>query len=143
MEVVQAAVAWVVSQDQTQILLVQNDDGLWSLPGGRIEDDEGAYAGVIRECYEETGLRVEIDRLLMVAEGFKTSRPAKVLYFHCLVRLIDPTAQPTIVRPKEILALKWVTLDEAAGILEYLPLPPRTVLGLSNAGVFQTQPRYP
>lgn len=143
MEVIQVSAAWLLSPDQTEILLVQNENGQWSLPGGAVEDGERAYDAVIRECYEETGLNVEIDRLLMIAEGFKTSRPAKVLYFHCLVRLVDVNAQPVIIRPEEILALKWVSLEEAADILEYLPMTPRSVLNLSRVDIFYTKPRYP
>lgn len=37
--------------------------GLWSLPGGRLEQGESDEAGVRREVLEETGLRVEVGRL--------------------------------------------------------------------------------
>lgn len=36
--------------------------GLWSLPGGRLEVDESAEEGVVREVREETGLTVRVER---------------------------------------------------------------------------------
>jgi mutator protein MutT len=33
--------------------------GLWEFPGGKIEPGESAEAAAIRECLEETGIRVE------------------------------------------------------------------------------------
>lgn len=37
-------------------------EGLWSLPGGRLEAGESATAAVVREVWEETGLSVQVER---------------------------------------------------------------------------------
>src|SRR3954469_13983254 len=39
-------------------------EGLWSLPGGRVEAGESDAAAVAREVAEETGLRVDAGRLV-------------------------------------------------------------------------------
>ncbi|MET3557285.1 ADP-ribose pyrophosphatase YjhB (NUDIX family) [Streptococcus rupicaprae] len=39
-------------------VLVQEADELWSLPGGKVEPNEPFVTSVIREVYEETGLRI-------------------------------------------------------------------------------------
>ena len=60
----------VIIQDE-QILLLQQatDTGRgWSLPGGKQEPNESLSAALIRETREETGLEVEKDRLLYVAD---------------------------------------------------------------------------
>ena len=38
-------------------------EGLWGLPGGHVEDDEGLAAGATREVAEEVGLDVDPDDL--------------------------------------------------------------------------------
>ncbi len=38
----------------------------WMLPGGRVERRETPHAAAVRETREETGLEVELDRLLIV-----------------------------------------------------------------------------
>lgn len=38
--------------------------GAWGFPGGKIEFGEGLRAAAERECFEETGVRVEAGRVL-------------------------------------------------------------------------------
>lgn len=57
--------------ENDEILLVQqkvSDKRNWSLPGGRVEQGETLQQGLIREMKEETGLDVEIVRLLYVCD---------------------------------------------------------------------------
>ncbi len=39
-------------------------EGLWSLPGGRVEADETDFSAVARELEEETGLQVRPEKLI-------------------------------------------------------------------------------
>jgi mutator protein MutT len=58
----------LVYDDQHRLLLVQRghapDQGLWSLPGGRVEPGETDGAAVVREVAEETGLTVTVGELV-------------------------------------------------------------------------------
>ena len=62
----------VVRDDRGRLLMVRRGTepslGTWSLPGGRIESGETHAAAAAREVLEETGLVVEIGKLLATVE---------------------------------------------------------------------------
>lgn len=64
-----AAIAYVCDE-QGRILLIQrgigDTKGLWALPGGYIDVNEHPKDAAIRETFEETGLQVEVARLIDV-----------------------------------------------------------------------------
>ncbi|PWV45742.1 NUDIX domain-containing protein [Nocardiopsis sp. L17-MgMaSL7] len=60
-------VTGVVLDDEGRVLLHQrSDDGRWATPGGILEPGEQPAQAVVREVWEETGVRVEVDRLVTV-----------------------------------------------------------------------------
>lgn len=64
------SVMGIIYDPQSRVLLVrQTADGLWSTPGGVIEPDESPATAVVREVQEETGLEVNVVRLLGVYGG--------------------------------------------------------------------------
>lgn len=46
--------------DQGRVLLVQEHDGVWDLPGGRLEHGEDFHTTLAREIREEMGLECEV-----------------------------------------------------------------------------------
>ncbi len=50
-----------------KILLEERSDGQgWCCPGGKIDEMESADNAVVRECYEEAGLTVDIEDITLV-----------------------------------------------------------------------------
>ena len=82
----QVFAAAVVFNDEHKILLVKmtyQQYHPWGLPGGSLEYSETPEDGVVREVHEETGLEVEVEKLLLV----KTWPRDKVgLYYLCKLR---------------------------------------------------------
>src|SRR5687768_2625984 len=64
------SVAVIVYNDQGHILLVKDaDTGVWVLPGGSIDPHELPANAAVREMWEETGLLVELVRIVGVYGG--------------------------------------------------------------------------
>jgi ADP-ribose pyrophosphatase YjhB (NUDIX family) len=60
-------VAAIITNDDGHVLLQRrSDNGLWGLPGGGVEIGESVSIAIVREVQEETGLTVEIARLVGV-----------------------------------------------------------------------------
>jgi len=57
----------VILNEQKKVLLTRRaDNGLWCLPGGAMEAGESIAEACAREVWEETGLHVEVTRLIGV-----------------------------------------------------------------------------
>lgn len=68
--VVMVGTSAIVLDDKGRILAQQrSDNGLWGIPGGGIDPYEEPAEAAIREVFEETGLSVEITRLVGVFGG--------------------------------------------------------------------------
>lgn len=73
----------VIICDGDKALLIERRDGLGlGLPGGFVGLKETVEEAAIREVKEETGLEVELTRLLTVLSG---KRPGSKIYTTCLI----------------------------------------------------------
>ena len=71
------ASALIYDEDRERILMTQREDNQrWCLPGGGMDPGESAAETCVREVLEETGLEVEVTRLV----GIYTSPDMLVAY---------------------------------------------------------------
>jgi 8-oxo-dGTP pyrophosphatase MutT (NUDIX family) len=71
------ACAIIFDQARHKVLLTQrSDNGLWCLPGGKMESGETLEECCQREVWEETGLEIRITRLV----GIYSNRDQLVVY---------------------------------------------------------------
>ena len=61
-----SAVVWSEGPGSALLLMRRSDNGDWGLPGGYVEIGESVAQAAAREVLEETGVRVEVGRLVGV-----------------------------------------------------------------------------
>lgn len=73
-------------------LVIQETDGTWWIPGGRVDAPEGFLEAGVRECKEEAGVDVEIKGLLRMEHNISKTyvRLKSILY----AEPIDPDQVP-------------------------------------------------
>ncbi|MGW4813235.1 NUDIX hydrolase [Kitasatospora cineracea] len=99
------SVAGVVVRDDGRVLAIQRaDNGTWEPPGGVLELGETVEDGVRREVFEETGIRVRVDRLTGVYKNM--NRGVVALVFRC-----HPESGQAQLSDESI-AVDWLTPDE-------------------------------
>ena len=59
----------IFSEDGRVLLVRQAENNLWSTPGGMVEPHETPSDAALREAWEETGLRVRLERIVGVFGG--------------------------------------------------------------------------
>ena len=81
----QVGVRALVVNTQHELLLVAHEPPtLWSTPGGHLLNGETLKDAVKRRVYEETGLDVEVDRLVYVDKLFDVERTEHEVEFYFL-----------------------------------------------------------
>jgi 8-oxo-dGTP diphosphatase len=85
--------AAIIFDEAGRVLLVKHTYGElnWELPGGGSEGNESMSGTAVRETWEETGLRVEVERLIGIY--YLPSLDAHGLTFLC--RNVEPQQAPT------------------------------------------------
>jgi 8-oxo-dGTP diphosphatase len=79
--------------------------GLWSLPGGRVEKDETDFSAVVRELHEETGLQVEPEKLVGRVE--RPGRTGVYEIFDYAATVVGGALRPG----DDATAAEWVDLE--------------------------------
>jgi 8-oxo-dGTP diphosphatase len=104
------SVAGVVVREDGRVLVIRRaDNGTWEPPGGGLERTEAVEEGVRREVFEETGIKVRVERLTGVYKNMTVGVVA--LVFKC--------------RPEggheqlsdESTAVSWLAPDEAVAAM--------------------------
>lgn len=109
-----------------KILMVGNerDDYLYSV-GGRIKFGETAEEAVVREVFEETGVKMEIDRLGFVHENYfygdSPTTLGKLIYeisffFYMTVPDDFSPVSESFTEDNSLEFLRWISLDDETKI---------------------------
>lgn len=100
--------------------------GLWSIPGGRLEQGELISDALVREVREETGIDIEVGPLAGVLEV-----PGNDLHYVILDHFATVTGNSDPVAGADAARARWVPLDE----VKKLDCTPRFVETMRAWGV--------
>ena len=101
------AVNVAVIDAHNRVLLTRREDfEVWCLPGGAVEEGESLAAAAVREVSEETGLTVQLTRLVGIY-----SRP-KLGGYHSLALFAAAHSDGSLrVDPQEVIEAEWFAAD--------------------------------
>lgn len=101
------AVNVAVIQEGKILLTKREDFEIWCLPGGGVEEGESLAEAAIRETKEETGVDVELTRLVGVY-----SRLGGMPDVHAILFAGKPVGGEIKIQPGETIAVAYFSLDE-------------------------------
>jgi 8-oxo-dGTP diphosphatase len=123
---IRAAVALHGPQGVLLVRHQKQDRSYWLLPGGGVEFGESATAAARRELLEETGLEVEVDELMYVAESMAPDQSRHVVHLVFRARLMGGTIavehEPERVGRGRVVEVQWVALDKIEALVMHPPL---------------------
>jgi len=111
-----------------KVLLVKLNYGMaqkyWLIPGGFIDQGETLEEAVIRELFEETGMRVESQGILGVRTMVRKKDNITDLYCVLKCKLLS-NPEPVIPQVSEIAQASWLPIEECLSnpeVLDYTKL---------------------
>ncbi|RLF15969.1 MAG: NUDIX hydrolase [Thermoprotei archaeon] len=115
--------------DGSRLLLIRRKDepdaGLWTVPGGLVELGEKVEDAAVREVEEETGVKVELIKLLDVINKIVRDEAGRVKYHFVIVDFLGRPLTRELKPSSEVLDAAWVELsrlEEGFPITETLRL---------------------
>lgn len=100
-----------------KILLVQESDGRWSMPGGWVDYDLSVKENTVKEVKEEAGLDVTADYIIAVQDREKHNQP-RYIYKVCKVFVMCSLLGGSFARNIETLGSGWFSLEELPELAE-------------------------
>lgn len=107
---------------ENKILLIRGFERLtgssyWVIPGGGIESGESEKECLIREMKEETGLDIEVERLVIELEALPHGNYRKLKSYLCtpVGGQPEPGSEPEDDVNFEIAAVRWFDLKDISG----------------------------
>ncbi len=100
-----------IFDDEGRILLVKENNGTWSLPGGWVDLMQSVKSNTIKEVREEAGLDVETIRLIAVQDRNKHNTPPYA-YNICKVFVLCKAIGGSFQANAETVESRYFALDE-------------------------------
>lgn len=105
----------VIISDKNEVLTVlEKQDAVerpehYKLPGGMLEPGEHIADAVVREVYEETGIKARFESLLGLRHHHRGQFGTSNMYFVCR---LNPLNREIKIDPTEITDAQWIPVDD-------------------------------
>jgi 8-oxo-dGTP diphosphatase len=122
---VRAGVGVMILKDNKVLLGKRHDDpqkadsalhgeGTWTMPGGKIDFGETFEEAATREVMEETGIKINQDKLKFISITNDRVSDARGKAHFVTVGFLHKTAEdePKVMEPEEITEWRWFGLDK-------------------------------
>jgi 8-oxo-dGTP diphosphatase len=103
-----------------RVLLVERGkpplEGCWSLPGGVVEKGERLEDAVLREVFEETGLRVTVEKIATVFERIMPDSTGECEYHYVLIDFYCAIEGGALRAGDDSRSVEWFDVDLLSSI---------------------------
>lgn len=117
-------VAAIVIKDNKLLVAKHKNNSCYYTVGGKVELNETSEEAVIRECFEETGIKFEVDRLIFIQERFFKLNEIKhheLVFFYLMKNPVNLNIlENSFSDQGEMETLHWLDIES----LEKYPLVP-------------------
>lgn len=120
MQISAGGVVYRITDDGViEIKLITTKSWKYSLPKGRVENNDSTEDTAIREVKEEAGVDAKIEAFLGTAEWKLRSGDNKRVYIYLMKLIKDGKVNDP---DNEILKAEWKTLDDAVRLVDFPPM---------------------
>lgn len=112
-------IVWRKTDKEFQVKLIYTSKKYWTLPKGRVEENEDIKKAAIREVWEESGVQAKIDLFVGNAEWKLKSGETKIVHLYLMELIKD--GEPNDPDGESVRA-EWKSLHEAIVLVDFPPL---------------------
>lgn len=109
----------------------------WDIPGGRVEENELPRDAAVRECFEETGISIEKENLIIIHEDSQFDEEKQTVFTRLVYEgTLTEQVKTILLDPEEHTDFLWITSrdENKKNLVPYLDeiLEKRRINGFQN-----------